>query len=219
MNLKAPLMSWGEFSRYSDRTTLDHPSKSAIIGIICCAKGIRMKDEPDKVQELSKKIKVSSYTIKKGSECRDFQSIGTNYDKNDPIERRYLLRKKNVGTIADCPTKIFNKMYLEDAHFIVDLEIDDFATAESIQESLISPVWSLYLGRKCCIPSQPIPMKEGVLRSLNDVFEVIKKLLPVDESYVQAHIEDPEGMPYLDEPLGGMKYTTRYVKEIVKQFE
>jgi CRISPR system Cascade subunit CasD len=211
MDLNAPLQSWGEYSRHSNRTTLDRPTKSGIIGIICCAMGIQMDTEAERVQELSSAIKMSSFTLARGKSLEDFQSIGTHYDKKDPLEKRYLLRK-NGGSIADCPTKIFSKFYLSEYRFLVLLEVESEELANKIQEALLSPEWPLYLGRKNCIPATPIPCKEGVLDSESQVLEAIKSRAP-GVSGVTRHSESPSGMPFLEEPLGERKFGTRLVAE------
>ena len=37
--LEAPLQSWGADSRYGRRDTLPFPTRSGILGLLCCAMG------------------------------------------------------------------------------------------------------------------------------------------------------------------------------------
>ena len=37
--LEAPLQSWGAGSRYGRRDTLPFPTRSGILGLLCCAMG------------------------------------------------------------------------------------------------------------------------------------------------------------------------------------
>lgn len=212
LNLEAQLQSWGEHSRFKDRTTLDHPTKSGVVGLICCAMGIRQKEEPHKMLAVSSKIKMRSFTIRKGSQLRDFQSIGTCYSSEDVLEKRYLLRKSG-GAVADCPTKIFHKEYLQGARFLVDVEVDDDTLAQEIQAALRSPRWPMYLGRKCCVPTAPVACREGVLDTDEQVLAAVRSRVPSDTFAVQGHVESPDGTPILDEPLGDMRFGTRYVQE------
>lgn len=210
LNLKAPLQSWGEASKYMDRPTLDHPTKSGVIGILCAAMGISMKKEHAKVQELSRSIKMDVVVLKQGTLERDFQSLGTNYNPKDPFESKYLLHTvRDDGTIgpkASCPTKIFEKHYLYEAHFVAVLETDE-DTAERIKDALRHPTWPIYLGRKCCLPAAPVFM--GIHG--DDWTGVLKNM--TQDSELPYYAEDPEGMPYMDEPKGGMKFGTRYVSK------
>ena len=37
--LEGPLQSWGADSRYGNRTTLPFPTRSGVLGLLCCAAG------------------------------------------------------------------------------------------------------------------------------------------------------------------------------------
>lgn len=223
INLKAPLQSWGESSLGMNRGTLDHPTKSGVVGILCAALGISMKKEPERVQELSKKISMDVVVLEEGKLEKDFQSAGTHYNRNDDFEKRYKLRVlKDDGSIGGIPsmknpdaagTKIYQKDYLYQAHFLVVLETDE-STSDLLWNALKNPVWPIYLGRKCCLPS--VPLVSGDRDKDIHSNEEWRKIL---KSYTNKTLykENPEGMPYIDEPLGGLRYGTRYVsKETIK---
>lgn len=222
LNLEGSLQSWGGASKYANRATLDCPTKSGVLGILCASQGISMANEPVKAIELSDSFSMKVYVIKKGRILKDFQTIGTNYSKKDNYEKRYLLRKRNdkgkVSAIADCPTKIFVKDYLAEAHFIAELQFLAKDVAERVQESLASPTWPLYLGRKCCIPTWPIPFfEEGVIAPADSVREpllkVLTRVLPEGVKELVTYVEDSSGLPIPDVFLGGGEYGVRFVKK------
>jgi hypothetical protein len=170
-----------------------------------------MKTERVKVQELSKALSMDVVTVKKGSLLRDFQSLGTNYDTKDAFEKRAVLYRTkddgSLGSIADCPTKVFTKEYLHDARFLAILHTEE-EIALDLLYALNNPKWPVFLGRKCCLPSSPVGVK------VTDTEEETNNLiasLAGGAGEVDYYREDPEGMPYMDEPLGGLKYGVRYV--------
>ncbi len=51
---------------------------------------------------------------------------------------------------------------MEDADFVIGLEIEDQTLLENLQEALKKPKWLLFLGRKSFPPAEPVFMPEGV---------------------------------------------------------
>ena len=39
--LEAPLQAWGHDSKFGRRDSLDFPTKSGVLGLLCCARGAR----------------------------------------------------------------------------------------------------------------------------------------------------------------------------------
>jgi CRISPR system Cascade subunit CasD len=163
--LEAPLQAWGASSRLWYRDTLDFPTKSGIIGMLMCGMG-RSGEQKEFLASLSSldhtifsflntnNIGDRTFISKKEVNLRDFHMIGSGYDKKDPWE--YLNMLKNFeGKKADGGSKITYRYYLQDAFFAAIIEIPESLEAE-ITEGLTAPVWELFLGRKCCIPSDII---------------------------------------------------------------
>jgi len=57
---------------------------------------------------------------------------------------------------ANIPNFIGRKTYLADADFVVCFEIAEPTDAQAALDALLCPVWQPFLGRKCCVPSQPV---------------------------------------------------------------
>jgi CRISPR system Cascade subunit CasD len=56
---------------------------------------------------------------------------------------------------------VTHRYYLADADFVVGLEGDD-AMLQQLDTALDAPVWGLYLGRKACVPAEPIRLPGGI---------------------------------------------------------
>lgn len=164
---EAPMQSWGFDSKFGRRDTLAFPTRSGIMGLICCAMGAGGEQREWLAQMAQFSLVVVSYVrtrvsadgepIKLPSEptMRDFHMVGSGYDDNDPWQSLLVPKtsegKKAVGGGA----KMTFRYYLQDAAFAVVLEASE-SDAGLIAEKLQNPVWDLYLGRKSCAPTDLI---------------------------------------------------------------
>ena len=83
---------------------------------------------------------------------RDFQTAGC--AAGDKII-------KADGTLSNDGV-VSHRFYIADAAFLVGLECDDYFFLERVQSFLHDPVWSLALGRKSYVPSEPIWIENSV---------------------------------------------------------
>lgn len=136
MKFQAPLQSYGTDSHFETRHTDTHPSKSAILGLVAAALGIR-REEPERLQELQN-LKLVIRVDQEGQMSREFQTAmkykpNGDMERNDDEEHNYVTYR----------------YYLEDAIFLVALEGED-ALMERIFEALKQPCFQLFLGRRAC---------------------------------------------------------------------
>ncbi len=152
--LEAPLQSWGADSRFGRRGTLDFPTKSGILGLLCCALGAG-GEQIELLKEMGAlRQTVLSFRRSKEREAllRDFQMVGSGYDNKNPWET-LLIPKKSDGTAAvNGGSKITYRYYLQDAAFAAILEVPA-DKAQFFADALSNPCWDIYLGRKCCVPT------------------------------------------------------------------
>ncbi|MEI8102570.1 MAG: type I-E CRISPR-associated protein Cas5/CasD [Chlorobium sp.] len=152
--LEAPLQSWGADSRFGRRGTLDFPTKSGILGLLCCALGAG-GEQTELLKEMGAlRQTVLSFRRSKEREAllRDFQMVGSGYDNKKPWET-LLIPKKSDGTAAvNGGSKITYRYYLQDTAFAAIMEAPTGKT-ELFADALANPVWDIYLGRKCCVPT------------------------------------------------------------------
>lgn len=162
--LEAPLQSWGHDSKFGRRDTLNFPTKSGVMGLLCCALGAGGKQRELLAEFALYKQTVISFvrtrkksedeTVKRDREplLRDFHMIGSGYDDQDPWQSLLIPKtaegKKAVGSGA----KLTYRYYLQDAYFAVILQVSS-EKVEMISKALQQPVWDVYLGRKSCVPT------------------------------------------------------------------
>jgi CRISPR system Cascade subunit CasD len=135
MRMRAPMMSWGDHSRFTIRDTRREPTKSAVIGLLCAALG-RPRWEP--IDDLAA-LKMGVRIDREGVMLCDYHTI------MDSI--------KSSGGKGD--TVLSDRYYMADADYLVGLEGDRSLLA-TLDTALASPCWQLYFGRKSFIPSCPI---------------------------------------------------------------
>jgi CRISPR system Cascade subunit CasD len=135
MRMRAPMMSWGDHSRFTIRDTRREPTKSAVIGLLCAALG-RPRWEP--IDDLAI-LKMGVRIDREGVMLCDYHTI------MDSI--------KSSGSKGD--TVLSDRYYMADADYLVGLE-GDRSLLETLDAALESPCWQLYFGRKSFVPSCPI---------------------------------------------------------------
>ena len=159
--LEGPLQSWGADSKYYNRTTLPFPTKSGILGLLCCASG-RGGEQKEWLEHMScYSMTVRAYTRTQCEQpvrnpiLRDFQMVGSGYDLSDPWQNLLVPKtaegKKPVGSGA----KITYKYYLQDMAFACVYEMQK-NEAEEMDRVLMKPVWPICLGRRNCAPTAPV---------------------------------------------------------------
>jgi len=169
----------GADSRFGRRDSLDFPTKSGILGLLCCALGAGGEQH-----ELLAEMAQLSHTAlafrktkeqwdgtqkKRAAEAllRDFHMVGSAYDEKDPWQDLMIPKKGNGERAVKGGTKITYRNYLQDSVFAAVIEIPS-AKSEAFAEALIMPHWDLFLGRKCCAPTDII--FRGCYESENDAF-------------------------------------------------
>ena len=154
--LRAPLQSWGASSKFGDRGTIDAPTRSGLFGLIAAACGIDKNDETADREWLAHAAKLSLTVLafRRGDRLTDYHTVGARYSKNDPWQRRMIPTRAEDGKPKDYPTET-HRDYLTDSVFGAVISGDDELVAK-MAEGLANPVWGVWLGRKSCIPTEPI---------------------------------------------------------------
>jgi len=152
--LEAPLQSWGADSRFGRRGTLDFPTKSGVLGLLCCALGAGGEQKELLMEMGSLNQTVLSFRRSKEREAllRDFQMVGSGYDDQNPWESLLIPKKSDGKSAVGGGSKITYRYYLQDAAFAAILEVPHGKIA-LFTDALESPCWDIYFGRKCCAPT------------------------------------------------------------------
>lgn len=159
LRLEGVWQSWGETSKWDYRDSADFSTKSGLVGLLGCALGLERGDPA--LCELSEAITVAVRADRPGRRTVDFQTVTGN-----PLLTAEGKKRSTGNTI------ISNRAYLEDACFTVFIDTDD-AWRERLASALRSPKWTLYLGRKSCVPSRPI--LEGLVSDYASLDEALRR--------------------------------------------
>jgi len=152
--LEAPLQSWGSDSRFGRRGTLEFPTKSGVLGMLCCALGAG-GEQRELLMEMGP-LRQTALSFRKSKErvtlLRDFHMVGSGYDDQDPWETLLIPKKTDGKPAVGGGSKITYRYFLQDASFAIILEVPAAKTA-LFADALENPCWDIYFGRKCCAPT------------------------------------------------------------------
>jgi len=153
--LYGPLASWGEIAVGESRHTAAYPSKSALLGLLAAALGIR-RDEEERQMALAVGYQFAVKVISTGHLLRDYHtaqapdSVGavTYYTRKNEL----ILGKERLGTILS------SREYRCDALSLVAVKALEGApfSLNQLRDALLTPKFHLYLGRKSCPLAVPI---------------------------------------------------------------
>ena len=152
--LRAPLQSWGASSKFGDRGTRDAPTRSGLLGLLAAACGIDKNDEVHDREWLARaaKLSMSILAFRRGDRMADYHTVGGGFDEKDPW------RKRMIPISADGKNRrpnVTHREYLADSVFGTVVSGNDELVAE-MASGVVNPVWGVWLGRKSCIPTEPI---------------------------------------------------------------
>ena len=152
LRLQAPLLSFGNESQFNRRLTAILPSKSVVAGMLCAAKGLH-RGSADEQAFLSQIAAMPMLAVAVPRKLATNGKSGVLPAGRTVDFHTVQGTRKAAGGTKDC--HITHRHYLHDSAFCVFLngprtELEDAAKA------LQNPVWGLWIGRKCCIPSAPV---------------------------------------------------------------
>jgi CRISPR system Cascade subunit CasD len=158
LRLEAPMQAWGDGSRFQLRRTADAPTKSGVIGLILCASGTSRIEAGPLLTEL-RALRFGVRVDRSGTRGWDYHTAGAGYGIHSAEGK-----VKRTSTTGEPETLLSRREYLFDASFVAGLEGATEAI-ERIAGWLNEPVWPVFLGRKCCVPT--LPVLERVLPGVN----------------------------------------------------
>jgi len=161
--LEGSLQAWGHDSKFGRRDSLTFPTKSGVLGLVCCALGAGGEQRELLAELADLDLQVMAYVPldrhgqAKAREplLRDFQMVGSGYDDADPWQSLMIPKTSEGKKAVGGGTKMTYRYYLQDMAFAVALQVSA-ARVDAIAAGLQSPVWDLFLGRKTCAPTELI---------------------------------------------------------------
>ncbi|MBL3592458.1 MAG: type I-E CRISPR-associated protein Cas5/CasD [Synergistaceae bacterium] len=146
LRLEGPLQAWGDTSKFVIRRTMDAPTKSGILGLLCCAMGLSREAARERLAELNG-LAMGVRIDRHGTRWWDYQTVGAGIGMTTAGGG---LKTGAQGTL------ITRREYLADASFLVALQGGDAKLIDDIATAIASPKWPVFLGRKSCPPSVPV---------------------------------------------------------------
>lgn len=174
---EAPLQSWGYDSKFDLRRTFSFPTKSGVFGLLLSASGDsgpqcelleRMRNAEFIAVSLENPVTANTPNL------NDYHMIGSGY-KSNWWESLNVPRKHNSPTDKEgvSASRQTHRHYLQNKKFAVILGLED-DLAEKFAASLKAPVFDLYLGRKCCVPTEFI--FQGLFDMEDEAWAAMEKL-------------------------------------------
>lgn len=162
--LYGPLAAWGDIAVGEYRPSFAHPGKSAIIGLLAAALGIR-RDEEDRQKSLAESCTFAVRVDSMGVLLRDYHTTQVPSAKKGVV---HYTRRSELAT-DDLNTILSSRDYRCDAAYTVAITVADGSpyTTQQLATALLKPVFTLYLGRKSCplaMPLQPQVISAATLR-------------------------------------------------------
>jgi CRISPR system Cascade subunit CasD len=179
--LYGSLASWGQAAIGGDRTTGLHPTRSAILGLLGAAIGIK-REQTEQLQALQNSVNIAVKQTVPTSLMRDYHTtqvpIGNNKNLRHCVTRKAELDEcklqERFNSKNSRPNAVLSSRdYRCDGVWIISVYLtrDAIYTLEQLKKALETPVYLLSLGRKSCplgAPMMPKIVKTTELRQALD---------------------------------------------------
>ncbi|MDP4511814.1 type I-E CRISPR-associated protein Cas5/CasD [Nonomuraea turcica] len=150
LRLGGPLQSWGDRSVFNRRETRPEPTKSGILGLLAAASGRPREESLDDLLGLQLGVRVDQ----PGSLLRDYHTV-SDY-RGRPLPQAGVSAKGVQKPTSPAKyTHVTQRFYLQDAVFLAALH-GPAALVETLAEAVQRPAFPLALGRRSCVPTQPL---------------------------------------------------------------
>lgn len=182
--LYGPLASWGEAAVGETRPSASYPGRSAIIGLLAAALGIRRSDQ-NLQNELRDQVLVAIKQYTPGILLKDYHTAqvpGRGFKMRLSTRRDELSAPK-----PDLNTILSSREYRCDGYWVTAIRLhpDSRWSLEELAGALLRPVYQPYLGRKSCplaAPMMPrIVRASGVREALDENFSQLSALREQEE--------------------------------------
>ncbi len=197
MRLAGPMQSWGTSSRLQLRRTDRYPSKSGVLGMLLCARGVRREDSKAALEPLDRLL-MGVRVDRGGTLDWDYHTAGANIGI-----RSAEGKPKKTASTKEYEALLSRRQYLYDASFLIALQGDE-STVEDCDRALDEPVWPIFLGRKSCVPGEPVLVGTGRFGTVEEALASVPwqpRLRSVDHKdrsdtpTLDVYIEHPPGTP------------------------
>ncbi|WP_440998110.1 type I-E CRISPR-associated protein Cas5/CasD [Arhodomonas sp. SL1] len=177
--LYGSLASWGEPATGEVRRSAAHPGRSAVVGLLSAALGLR-RDEEERLAALRDGVIIAVKQLSPGVMIQDYHTAQV---PGQDRKAWRLTRRDELNARRDrLHTILSTREYRCDGYWQVAVrrEPDCPWSLEAMAEALRRPRFPLYLGRKSCPPAAPLAPRVvtagGVREALSGVFDAFTAL-------------------------------------------
>lgn len=174
--LYGPMASWGDVAVGTYRPTFDHPSKSAVMGLLAAAIGIR-RDNDVELRKLAISYNFAVRVDASGAMLRDYHTSQVPSSGSGKNKRYFATRKDELAAPQkDMNTILSTRDYYCDAVYSVCLwsKLDEVPySLENMAQKLKEPEFVPYLGRKSCPLAMPIDARVVSGSNIQEAFDMI----------------------------------------------
>ncbi|MGW1766490.1 type I-E CRISPR-associated protein Cas5/CasD [Streptomyces sp. NPDC002073] len=147
LRLAGPLQSWGERSAFSAvRDTARFPTRSGLVGMLAATEGLARGESLARYDALQFTVRVD----RPGVLMADYHTVGGGLPNHLTAATS---GGKNKGAAV-----LTSRQYLADAVFVVAVNGPDQQITQ-LAEALTHPHWAPYLGRRSCVPDEPLLLR------------------------------------------------------------
>jgi len=158
--LYGPMAAWGDIAVGEYRPSYAQPSKSAVVGLLAAALGIR-RDEEEQQNALASSCEFAVRVDAMGALLRDYHTTQV------PSAQKGVTHYTRRSELAmnDLNTILSSRDYRCDAVFTIGLTLsaDAPCTIQQLALAMNKPVFTLYLGRKSC--PLALPLSPQIIRA------------------------------------------------------
>jgi CRISPR system Cascade subunit CasD len=211
--LYGPMCSWGDIAVGEVRPSTDHPSKSAILGLIAGAMGIKRPDTvgdenertalEDAHRTLAQGYGLAVRVDAPGVPLADYHTAQVPSSGTGRNRRQFATRRDELLALRAEDNAILSRRdYRVDALYTIALWAQQGApyTLAELAGRLNEPVFVLYLGRKSCPPGLPLAAQvvtaDNILSAMPPVDDFARRLVP--RKTVPHLYWDVDGEPGID---------------------
>jgi CRISPR system Cascade subunit CasD len=209
--LYGPMASWGEIAVGEIRDTAVRPTRSALIGLLGAALGIRRDDE----ESCRGMVEAYRFAVRTNGSLTPIRDFHTWQRPKQKRGLRWETRKEELEA-ETIDTGLSRRGYLCDAVWTVcmwTVTDDPPCSLEEIRQAVRTPRFVLYLGRKSCPPGLPVSVEIVTAETVKDAFDRF------DEGSKDPMIKDLlKGAPLYfwdDDPNIGMEALEKYTRRDV----
>lgn len=186
--LYGPMASWGEAAVGGDRPSASHPGRSAVLGLLAAALGIK-RSEQAQLNALYQSVQFAVKEYSAGALVRDYHTAQVPSTDKKRLHRH---RKSELSAPGyKLNTVLSSRDYRSDGVWVVAIWLTDKAevTLAELAEALLKPRFTLYLGRKSCPLAAPLSPKvleaDNLQQALDHEFSPLLNSNEQDSSWLR----------------------------------